>query len=368
MILDLRTHEVYSDMEFVACDTRFKGVVCSGESDRIRSATGTYDITYTSKTLNELVAESYVDNDFIVVDRNVYQLDTLCFDGKGYMILDATESNKVIETSLAIIDKLHAINFTKRNKLIVIGGGIVQDIGGFAAAIFKRGIPWTLIPTTVLAMTDSAIGSKVSLNRDSKNMIGMFCAPKTICISDFFLNSLSHNDIISGLGEALKLSMIGGTFDEFMKAYATKDYLSAIRIASSVKKLIIEHDEFEIRERKVLNYGHEFAHAIECVTDYKVPHGIAVLFGIVIVNRVFSPGKFSDIEEFILSIIPPSFKDLPISKADFFRHLSNDKKNMGKEYCFILLDSIGTTSLLYVHIDSVREKIVDAMTNLFIFR
>jgi len=357
-------------MEFVACGTRFAGPICRGETVTIRSAIGLYTITYASKTLSELVNEAYVENDFIVVDRNVYLLDTRCFDGKRYIILDATEPNKVIETSLSIIDQLQCVNFTRRNKLIIIGGGIVQDIGGFAAAIFKRGIPWTLIPTTVLAMTDSAIGSKVSLNRDSKNMIGVFCAPKTICISDFFLKSLSHTDIISGLGEALKLSLIGGnvTFDAFMNAYSTKDYLGAIRIASSVKKLIIEHDEFETRERKVLNYGHEFAHAIECVTDYKVPHGIAVLFGIVIVNRVFSPGKFNDIERFILEIIPREFSELTINRADFFRHLSNDKKNMGKEYCFIVLGSIGTTSLLYADIHSVREDIMGAMSDLFIFR
>ena len=355
---------------FTANNTLFKGLICNDKQHKIRSATGEYSLDYSEKTLSVLVDEVYQPNDVIIVDRNVYNIDNNCFDDKHSIVLDATESNKVIETSLSIIQNLHESKFTKQNKLIVIGGGIIQDIGGFAAAIFKRGITWVLMPTTILSMTDSSIGSKVSLNHISKNMIGVFYPPKNVYVSSFFLKTLLPIDIISGLGEALKLSIIGGnlTLDSFMKAYETGDHLEAIRIALSVKKVLIEHDEFDMNERKVLNYGHEFGHAIECSTNYKVPHGIGVLFGIVIVNRIFSPNKFDDIEKFILRMIPPSVKGLMIDESDLFKHLSNNKNNMGKDHCFITLNSVGNTTISYVEIDTIRTKIVDAMSGLFVFR
>lgn len=355
---------------FTANNTLFRGIVCNSEKDKIRSATGEYALDYSKKTLSVLLDEVYNIDDVIIVDRNVYNIDSKCFDNRHSIVLDATENNKVIQTSLSIIEHLHKTKFTKLNKLVVIGGGIIQDIGGFAAAIFKRGIPWILIPTTILSMTDSSIGSKVSLNHISKNMIGVFYPPKNVYVSSFFLKTLLPIDITSGLGEALKLSIIGGnlTFDSFMKSYENGDYLEAIRIALSVKKPLIEHDEFDMNERKVLNYGHEFGHAIECSTNYKVPHGIGVLFGIVIVNRIFSPNKFDHIENFIVRMIPDSVKGLLIDKEDLFKHLSNNKNNMGKEHCFITLNSIGNTSITYVEIETIREKIIDALSGLFVFR
>ena len=178
---------------------------------------------------------------------------------------------------------------SKKNKLIVIGGGITQDVGGFAAAIYKRGINWIFIPTTILSMTDSCIGSKVSINRGSKNMLGLFGAPNKIFISDYFLNSLSKHDITSGIGEALKLSLIGGiqSYKYFLDQYNKKNYINIIKISSLIKKQLIEYDEFDENERRVLNYGHTIGHAIESVSNYFIPHGIAVLIGMYVINMLF---------------------------------------------------------------------------------
>jgi 3-dehydroquinate synthetase len=199
-------------MKFFINETEFNYCMDLSDKISIKSSNKDYDVLYSSKDLNELIHEIYEENDFIFIDRNVYNLDQLTFNKfiNNIFIFDATENNKNIENVLILIDILLNKKFTKKNKLIIIGGGITQEVGGFASAIYKRGLNWILIPTTILSMTDSCIGSKVSINRNSKNMLGLFVAPNKIYISDYFLNSLKNDDIISGIGEALKLSLIGG--------------------------------------------------------------------------------------------------------------------------------------------------------------
>jgi len=260
---------------------------------------------------------------------------------------------------LELTDKLYSLNFTKNNKLIVIGGGITQDVGGFAAAIFKRGIDWIYIPTTILSMTDSCIGSKVNINRISKNILGMFFAPNKIFISDYFLNSLTNDDIISGIGEAIKLSLIGGDniYKLFLDKFNKKDYISIIKLSSLVKKKIIEYDEFEKNIRKVLNYGHTIGHAIESTTNYFIPHGIAVLIGIYIKNKLFYDNKYYEINKFILNLIDQKFFNIDFDFELFITHILSDKKNKGNDVCLILLDDIGKTKIIYKNIELIKEEL-----------
>ena len=257
-------------------------------------------------------------------------------------------------------------NFNKKNKLIVIGGGITQDVGGFASAIYKRGISWTLIPTTFLSITDSAIGGKVGVNRNSKNMLGVFMAPNKVIISSQFLSSLKEEDIISGLGEALKLCLIGGShaFSEFNKYYMN-DHMNIIKLSSSIKKSIIEYDELEKNERRVLNYGHTFGHAIESTTNYFIPHGIAVLYGMYIINKLFYDDKHFEINELIYSMIPDKFKKINIDYDTFIRHVLNDKKNNGDEICFIVLDEVGKTNIIFKKMSEINEKLQYIFDSIF---
>ena len=328
-------------MEFEIDNYTFKGEIDLSDNIKINSSTKVYNVLYSKKDLETLVKETYKLNDFIFIDKNVYNLNPSIFiDLKNISIFEASENNKVIESVLKLTDYLYDIKFTKNNKLIVIGGGITQDVGGFAAAIYKRGINWVYIPTTVLSMTDSCIGSKVNINRGSKNILGMFNPPDLILISDYFLKSLSHDDIISGIGEALKLSLIGGklTYKLFLEKLKTNDYVTIIKIASLVKKQIIEYDEFEIHLRKVLNYGHTIGHAIEGTTNYFIPHGIAVLIGMLIKNMLFYDDKFDDINKLILELVNPRFFSIEFNYSEFIKHILSDKKNKENQVCFILLD------------------------------
>jgi 3-dehydroquinate synthase len=283
------------------------------------------------------------------------------------MLFDAVEDNKNIESVLKLIDELYNLKFNKKNKLIVIGGGITQDVGGFAAAIYKRGTNWVFIPTTILSMTDSCIGSKVSINRGSKNMLGMFIAPNEIYVSDYFLKSLSNDDIISGLGESLKLSLIGGknAYKYFLEQYSKKKYINIIKLSSLIKKQLIEHDEFDENERKVLNYGHTIGHAIECTTNYFIPHGIAVLIGMYIKNKLFYEDKHKEINVLILEMINKKFFEVEFDYDIFIKHILSDKKNNGNEICFILFEDVGKTKFLFKNLEEINTTLKKIILSLF---
>ena len=202
------------DLKFKIDSITFESKIDYSDNVNIKSYNKIYNVVYNNKNLLELLNDIYNDNDFIIIDNNVYKLYCKNTDFVNYYLFDANENTKTINTVLEIVDILYNLKFNKKNKLIVIGGGITQDVGGFVAAIYKRGLNWIYIPTTLLSMTDSAIGSKINVNRNSKNMLGLFYSPNKIYISEYFLNTLKHEDIISGLGESLKLSLkkIGFTF------------------------------------------------------------------------------------------------------------------------------------------------------------
>lgn len=328
---------------------------------KIKSFNKDYDVIHSNNNLDQLINDNYSKNDFILIDRNVFNIYDINIDilNNNIYIYDALENNKTMDSVLDIIDNLYKLNFSKNNKLIVIGGGITQDVGGFVASIFKRGIDWILIPTTLLSITDSAIGSKVNVNRNSKNMLGLFNAPNKIYISTQFLSTLKEEDIISGLGESFKLCLIGGPiiFNMFKENLLIKNYDIIIKLSIYVKKVIIEYDELEKNERRALNYGHECAHAIESGSNYQIPHGIAVLYGMLMVNQLFFDDKYIDINELILNMIPDKFKKINMSYEIFIKHLLNDKKNNGTNICFIVLDEIGKISFQFRELDVINEKL-----------
>jgi len=230
----------------------------------------------------------------ILVDSFIYdRYNTLLpFDKIPTFLIESKEQNKNLDSVLDIMHFFNKHKVTKGSTVYVIGGGITQDLGAFACAIYKRGIPWVFVPTTLLSQTDSCIGGKTALNIGAnKNLLGLFSAPSEVIICPYFLDTLPMNAIYSGLGEAFRLSITGGyelfkMFDRHAR-YVIKetDFVALERIISyalSVKKSIIEYDEFETNVRKVMNYGHTIGHALEAATRYEIPHGIAVTIGIMV--------------------------------------------------------------------------------------
>ena len=321
---------------------------------------------------------------FLFVDKNVNKIYKEKFWKKdNTLTLIANEENKTMNSSLLIIDFLNKNNFTKKEILISIGGGITQDVTAFARSIFKRGINWTYFPTTLLSMADSCIGAKSAINYGgSKNLIGLFSAPREVFIYTTFLKTLDKRDVLSGYGEIIKLCIVGGesTIKEFKKVKDLQkgDLLSKIDVliktALMVKKAVITEDEFENNIRKALNYGHTIGHAIEPIVKYKIPHGIAVLIGMFVENYISNEYGYLDsstcnmLNKIIIDYIDKkSLSHLKlITITDLLLHMKKDKKNESSNISFAVPIAVGHFKVLQLKNDNKLIYTIDnALKNLF---
>ena len=265
-------------MSFVIESSNFEPQQEKVDEMVIESHPESYRVIFEKANLN------FESHQVVLVDSNVKELYDINHD--KLISIVANEQNKSIETVLMICEQLLDYGFDKGNHLVVIGGGILQDIGAFVSKMFKRGIDWTFMPTTLLSQCDSCIGGKTALNfKDYKNQLALFSAPQKVIIDTNFLSTLSETDILSGHGEIVKLFLLGG--DNYVEMFDDLTIEEKIFHSLAIKKSVIEKDEFENLERKSLNYGHSFGHSIESVMNYEISHGEAVLLGIEIINRLF---------------------------------------------------------------------------------
>ncbi len=207
----------------------------------------------------------------------------------------AREEAKEISTVLEIVDFLEQNGATKISMLFVVGGGIIQDLGAFSGAMYKRGLPWTFVPTTLLAQGDSCVGGKTALNhKKTKNLLALFSAPRRVIVDTGFLSTLPQGDLLSGIGEIFRLCITGGPafLEEFsarLPAFLAGDAEATRKLIAtslSAKRAVVEFDEFELDIRRSMNYGHSFGHALEALTDYRIPHGVGVTIGILVENEI----------------------------------------------------------------------------------
>lgn len=244
--------------------------------------------------LDELVR---LPHRLFVVDENVWRLHSRgCLAGipeADRMPFSVSEERKTLEGVAEVYDRLMARSAKKNMTLVSIGGGIVQDVTGFVASTLYRGLHWVYVPTTLLAQADSCIGSKTSLNyKRFKNLLGTFYPPAEIHVHAPFLATLGEDDFRSGLGEVVKLHLMGGAASTAALAAALPAIrarepgalLEAIRRSLAVKLSFMEGDEFDTGRRNLLNFGHCFGHALETVSGYAVPHGQAVVVGMLFAN------------------------------------------------------------------------------------
>ena len=269
------------------------------------------------------------------------------------------EKSKNLKTVSSIVKILEKKNFSRNDCLVSIGGGICGDVCGFASSIFKRGLNFINVPTTLLSQVDSAIGGKTGVNSLSgKNMIGSFYQPSLVISDIDFLKSLPKKEMICGYAEILKHSLISNKiFFKFLKknfnkimSHNSKFLENAIYKSCLIKKKVIEKDEKEKNIRKVLNLGHTFAHAYEATIGYNkgLNHGEAVLLGImsaVEFGRQKNFLKKNDYEQIIEHLkklnycnLNRYFKSKDISKIIFY--MKQDKKNKDSKINLILLKGI----------------------------
>lgn len=230
-----------------------------------------------------------LDAPLVVADAAVLDLHVPGgFEGVPCLGLEAAEATKTLEGAGGVLDFLVEHRAGRTSTVVAIGGGVVQDVTGFACGIYKRGLAWRYVPTTLLAQADSCIGSKTGVNyRATKNLLGLFHAPTAVLSHPGFLSTLAEDDLRSGLGEIFKLCVTGGPSCLGRFEAALEDALHGdgptihelAALALAVKRPVIEADERDLGARRALNFGHSVGHAIEALTDYAVPHGIAVTLG-----------------------------------------------------------------------------------------
>ena len=204
------------------------------------------------------------------------------------VLIEASEQEKSLERMAALIERMRAQGVNRRTELVAVGGGVIQDLSAFVASVYMRGLRWTYVPTTVLAMVDSCIGGKSSINVGPyKNLVGTFHPPARIDIDPALAETLPRDQFASGLIEAAKICFCRGT-ESFAThlSYRPSTTMSTEALEQVIvnsllaKKHFIEIDEFDKKERLLLNFGHTFGHALEGASHYGVPHGIAVGLGI----------------------------------------------------------------------------------------
>ena len=315
---------------FIVHNTQYETDV-SGGNFTVKSHPESYDVVFDS------LPTSFTDKEVVLVDENVQKLYNISHD--KIIVIKATEENKSIETVLDVCERLSTFDFDKGNTLVAIGGGIIQDIAAFTAKIYKRGIDWIFYPTTLLSQCDSCIGGKTALNfKNNKNQLALFSAPTKVVIDTNVLSTLSPLDIISGYGEIVKLFLVGGDF--YVNRIHSVDIKTLIYYSLMIKKVIIENDEFELGDRKSLNYGHSFGHVIEPLTNYTIPHGEAVLLGIEIINQLFD--KNPTITD-LVSRFTSLDKIKHIDTDELVINLKNDKKVKNGVITFVRVPTPGTT-------------------------
>ena len=288
---------------------------------------------------------------------------------------NANEKNKSQININKILKILLYKNFSRQDCVITIGGGITGDVGGFAASLYKRGMQFINIPTTLLSQVDSSIGGKTGINtKEGKNLIGSFYQPKIVISDTEFLKSLPKREVVCGYGEIFKHSLI---LNKKFYNYLNKNFLKILNLETpfiekaiyescKIKKIVVEKDEKEKSIRKILNFGHTFAHAYEAALGYskKLNHGEAVILGIStalkfsLEVKLIKVLEYRLIAEHIRKIKVRSNINAFFSNKNLIKILSfmmKDKKNTSKKINLILLKKIGSTAINN-HYDILKIK------------
>jgi 3-dehydroquinate synthase len=275
-------------------------------------------------------------------------------------ILSATEGQKTMTTASQLVSNFMRESLDRRSVIINLGGGLIGDIGGFAASIFMRGINFVQIPTTLLAQVDASVGGKVGANVDGiKNIVGSFAQPSAVIADSSLLESLPERELRSGYAEVIKHAVITdeSLFNELkdnISRYQEPEYLAALVERNvRIKSRIVTLDPFEQGLRQILNAGHTVGHAIESVaSDSKQPllHGECVAIGLVVESQIattlgiISDSKAAQIEELISAYQLPTRIPTNLDIERMITAVAHDKKNRGGTIVCALPSSIGSCS------------------------
>lgn len=266
------------------------------------------------------------------------------------------EQSKSLENLGKIFDFLCESNITRSDIIIALGGGVVGDITGFAAASFLRGVDFVQIPTTLLAQVDSSVGGKTAIDiPGGKNLVGAFKQPALVICDSDILRTLPANRLAEGMGECIKYGMIRD--EKLFELMESRDLDTVDEIMDEmvyacidIKRGIVENDEFDRGERMVLNFGHTLGHALEGwhkYTDY--PHGMGVAAGMCMITDRLAPELSERLKKVVSAYKLPTGTDIPMSELLPF--CRKDKKNEAKDINYIICREIGKGEIVKVTFD-----------------
>ncbi|MBN1507868.1 MAG: 3-dehydroquinate synthase [Sedimentisphaerales bacterium] len=300
-------------------------------------------------------------NKFVVTDENVVAAGHLAaLVGSRriphFVIQPAGEASKKIDTAIAIVEAMEKLLLGRDTVVVAVGGGTVGDVAGFAASMFKRGIPIVHVPTTTVAQADSAIGGKTGVDSSvSKNAFGTFWHPAAVYIDVSTLKTLDERQYRAGLVESVKHGLIASReYFELLESHLDAildrqdDVLETMaRYNCMIKGRVVEEDPHEKNQRRILNYGHTVGHAVEAAGDYSLLHGEAVAIGIIAAGLIevelgLSRGNRLDRVRAIFEKLRVPVK-LPqnLTEEKLIGVMRHDKKAVGQWPRFVLLDEIG---------------------------
>ena len=324
----------------------------------------------------ELISQLFNSKNIVVItDTNVYNyygetlknnLSNKNFD-VNFIILEPGEETKNINSLVYIYNKLLDFSVNRDSLLIALGGGVVGDITGFAAATFLRGVKYIQIPTSVIAQVDSSIGGKVAVNLEQgKNLVGNFYHPHAVIIDPQVLLSLDDRFFYDGMAEVIKYGLIKDEvlFNNLLKYKNKTEILNHIEYiiytCCNIKKEIVEKDEKDTGERMLLNFGHTLGHGIEAYYDYKTyTQGEEVAIGMYSISKIgeklglTNNGCSEKIKEVLLQYKLP-YK-LPVNINDLLNIINKDKKVLDNGLNFVLISDIGEGYIKKVKLADVAQ-------------
>ena len=272
-------------------------------------------------------------------------------------VLKAGERSKTLQTVEAIVKTAAENRLDRRDVIVALGGGVVGDLAGFAAAIYLRGIDCVQVPTSLLSLIDSSIGGKTGCDLPSgKNLVGAFHSPLLVLCDPDCLKTLPQENFADGISEMIKTAAIKDEklFKKIKQGYTTDDLPKLIEQSINIKRVIVEADEFEVAERKLLNFGHTIGHAIECCQNYNgLSHGQAVSIGMAMITKasqnvgLTDMGVYEELTELLQSQGLPISCDIPLS--DICGATLSDKKRMAKRLPLVLLRRLGESYIHTIH-------------------
>lgn len=323
---------------------------------RIRSSLADYRVAFSPQTDLSRWCPSA---DLLLVDA-FFRERLVVPSGLPVIWVEATEGAKSLQETLPLFMALKQAGLGRSSRITAIGGGVIQDIATFVGSLFMRGISWSYVPTTLLGMADSCLGGKSSINVGPyKNLIGNFHPPSRIDIMPVFARTLPPVELAGGAAEAAKIAFCRGA-----AAFATYRQLAApllsgswqeqqlaelLQATLSAKQWFIETDEFDQAERRLLNFGHTWGHALESATDFAIPHGIAVALGMMasICYTGHQPTS-SGLWQHCLALLQPVLEPAQLQAFNsdhFLKAFQADKKHSRGQYHLIVPAGTGSAEL-----------------------